>query len=96
MPEAVVRQPAQKLTFGDTTKRFASHSKVRHYVIMDDKLTFDPIERRAEKQVQRDADAEALARGHVTREELSRANGLFSSRAIVNRRVVRRYGKRAE
>ena len=61
---------------------------------MDNKLTFDPIERRAEKQAQRDA--EALARGDVTREDLSRANGLFSSPAIVNRRVVRRYGKRSK
>ena len=95
-PRGTRPHPAQMLTVCHTTKRFASHSKVRHYVIMDDKLTFDPIERRAEKQAQRDADAQALARGDVTREELSRANGLFSSPAIVNRRVVRRYGKRSK
>ena len=59
---------------------------------MDAKLTFDPIERRAKKQAQRDGDAQALARGDVTREELSRPNGLFSSSTFVNRRVVRRYG----
>ena len=63
---------------------------------MDDKLILDPIERRAEKQAQRDADAQALARGDVTREELARANGLFSSPAIVNRRVVRKYGHRSK
>ncbi|MBY6013588.1 hypothetical protein KUV75_01550 [Qipengyuania gaetbuli] len=63
---------------------------------MDDKLTFDPTERRAEKQAQRDADAEALARGDVTREELSRANGLFSSPMIVNRHVVRRSRPRSK
>lgn len=62
---------------------------------MDNKRTFDPKERRAEKQRQRDADAQALARGEVTREELARANGLFSSPLIVDRRVVRRYGKRS-
>lgn len=33
---------------------------------MDDTLTFDPIERRAEKQAQRDVDAEALVQGGVT------------------------------
>ena len=59
---------------------------------MDDKQDFDPNERRAEKQAQRDDDAQALARGDVTREGLSRANGLFSSSTIVDRRVVRRYG----
>ena len=64
--------------------------------MMDDKLTFDPIERRAEKQAQRDDDAQALARGDVTRDELSRANGLFSSPAIINRRVVRRYRHRSK
>ena len=63
---------------------------------MNDKLTFDPIERRAEKQAQRDVDAEALARGDITRDELARANGLFSSPAIVNRRMVRRYGRRSK
>lgn len=67
-----------------------------HYLIMNDKLSFDPIERRAEKQAQRDADAKALARGDVSREELARANGLFSSPAIINRRVVRRYGHRSK
>lgn len=64
--------------------------------MMDDKVTFNPTERRGEKQAQRDADAEALARGDVTREELSRANGLFSSPTIVNRRVVRRYRPRSK
>ena len=39
--------------------------EVSHYLIRDNKLTFDPIERRAEKQAQRDVDAEALARGDV-------------------------------
>ena len=63
---------------------------------MDDKLTFDPIERRAEKQAQRDVDAEALVRGDITRDELARANGLISSPAIINRRVVRRYGHRSK
>ena len=63
---------------------------------MNDKLTFDPIVRRAERQAQRDVDAEALARGDITRDELARANGLFSSPAIVNRRVVRIYGYRSK
>ena len=63
---------------------------------MENKLTFDPIERRAEKRAQRDADAEALARGDVTREDLSRANGLFSSPTIINRRVIRRRGTRSK
>ena len=63
---------------------------------MDDKLILDPIERSAENQAQRDADAQALDRGDVTWEELARANGLFSSPAMVNRRVVRRYGHRSK
>ena len=62
---------------------------------MEQKLFFDPAERRAEKQRQRDADAAALASGEVSREQLSRANGLFSSPILVNRRVVRRYGSRS-
>lgn len=63
---------------------------------MDDKPTFDPFERRAEKQALRDADAQALARGEVTREELARANGLFSSPVIINRWVVRTSDRRSK
>jgi len=63
---------------------------------MNDKLTFNLIERRAENQPQRDDDAQALPRGDVTREELSRANGLFSSSTFVNRRVVRRCGQHSK
>ena len=41
-------------------------------------VTFDPIERAAEKQASRDDDARRLAAGEVTREELARENGALS------------------
>lgn len=40
---------------------------------------YDPAERALEKQRARDQDDEDLRTGKVTREELSRRNGFFSS-----------------
>lgn len=63
----------------------------------DDKpLYFDVEKRRAEKQKARDEDARRLAAGEITREELARENGLFSSRIISNMRVVSRFGRNTE
>ena len=63
----------------------------------DDKsFYFDVEERRAEKQRSRDEDARRLAAGEVTREELARENGLFSSPVISNMRVVSRFGRETE
>lgn len=41
--------------------------------------TFDPAERRREKQAARDADDHALERGETTREALGRANAPFGA-----------------
>jgi hypothetical protein len=38
---------------------------------------FDPAERAREKQASRDADWAALERGEISREELSRRNGIL-------------------
>lgn len=40
--------------------------------------TFDPVEHRRAKQAQRDKDAEDLAAGRVTAEELTRRNSMFA------------------
>lgn len=54
----------------------------------------DVRKRRAEKQASRDEDARRLAAGEVTREELAKENGLFSSPAIRNMKVVKRWAKK--
>lgn len=50
--------------------------------------TFDPIERRREKQAARDKDEEDLRAGRVTPEELSKRNGFFSALDIKNAKIV--------
>lgn len=42
--------------------------------------SFDPAERAREKQASREADQQALARGEISRAELSRANGFLDAR----------------
>lgn len=65
--------------------------------MVDDKhLYFDVEERRAEKQKSRDEDARRLAAGEVTKDELGRENGLFSSPIISNMRIVSRFGNKTE
>ena len=54
----------------------------------------DVQKRRAEKQAARDEDARRLACGEVTREELALENGLFSSPAIENMRIIRRWAEK--
>jgi hypothetical protein len=55
--------------------------------------TFDPKARAAEKQAARDKDEADLKSGKVTREELSKRNGFFSSLDIKNATIVRPKGK---
>ena len=50
--------------------------------------------RRAEKQALRDEDARRLAAGEVTRKHLAMGNGLFSSPAIKNMRIIRRWAEK--
>lgn len=54
---------------------------------------FDPVERALEKQRSRDQDQTDLETGKVTKEELSKLNGFFSSLDIKNGTIVRRSSK---
>ena len=51
---------------------------------------YDPAERAREKQLARDKDDEDLRTGKVTREELSKRNGFFSSLDFSNAIIRRR------
>lgn len=51
---------------------------------------YDPIERQREKQLSREQDDHDLLSGAVSREELGKRNGLFSSLDLSTARVVRR------
>lgn len=50
--------------------------------------TFCPIERAREKQAAREQDEKDLREGKVTREELRKRNGFFSSLDLRNARVI--------
>lgn len=52
--------------------------------------TFDPVERAREKQASRERDELDLKEGRVTREELSRRNGFFSSLDVIDSHILRR------
>ena len=54
---------------------------------------FDPNERALEKQRSRDQDQADLESGKVSKEELSKRNGFFSSLDIKNGTIVRRSSK---
>lgn len=49
--------------------------------------TFDPEERRREKQAAREKDDEDLRTGKVTAEQLRKRNGFFSSLDFTNSRI---------
>lgn len=51
---------------------------------------YDPAERAREKQLARDKDDEDLRTGKVTREELSKRNGFFSSLDFSKATIIRR------
>jgi hypothetical protein len=51
---------------------------------------FDPKERRREKQASRDADAEALRSGKITREELQQQNSMFAAFDLQKAKIVPR------
>lgn len=51
--------------------------------------SYDPAERKRQKQAQREQDDRDLAKGRISREELARRNGFFSCFDIKNARIVR-------
>ncbi len=51
---------------------------------------YDPKERALEKQRSREQDDADLKSGKITKEELSKRNGFFSSLDIKNAKIVRR------
>lgn len=51
---------------------------------------YDPVARDKEKQRAREQDEEDLKTGKVTREELSKRNGFFSSIDIISSKIQRR------
>jgi hypothetical protein len=53
---------------------------------------YDPKERALEKQLSREQDEADLKSGKVTKEELSKRNGFFSSLDFKNAKIVRRSG----
>lgn len=54
---------------------------------MVERSELDSEARRKEKQAQRDADAQALANGEITRSDLAKRNGLFTAARIVRFKV---------
>lgn len=49
---------------------------------------YDPKQRAADKQAAREKDDADLRAGRVSREELSKRNGFFSSLDLVNAKIV--------
>lgn len=57
---------------------------------MSDDRLYNPHERMREKQLRREQDDRDLAAGLISKEELSRRNGLFSSLDLSGAKIVRR------